>query len=151
MKCLSVSQPYADLIVQGKKTIELRTWNTKYRGEFLVHAPSKIKKDACKKLGIDETKLRTGVIIGKAEIYDVKIYDSVSELKSDHKKHFATEEFLRHKYGFLLRKPQELRIPIPYKGSLGFFNVNLGTKVKEDDIKSELFDEEHRYQWIGRH
>ena len=151
MKCLSVSQPYADLIIQGKKIIELRTWNTKYRGEFLVHAPSKIKKDACKKLGIDETKLRTGVIIGKAEIYDVKIYNSVSELKSDYKKHFATEEFLRHKYGFLLRKPRELRIPIPYKGSLGFFNVNLDAKVKENDIKSELFDEEHRYQWIGRH
>ena len=49
MKCLSVSQPYADLIVQGKKTIELRTWNTKYRGEFLVHAPDKIKKDACER------------------------------------------------------------------------------------------------------
>lgn len=151
MKCLSVSQPYADLIVQGKKTIELRTWNTKFRGEFLVHAPFKIKKDACKRLGIDETKLRTGVIIGKAEIYDVKVYNSVSELKADYKKHFATEEFLRHKYGFLLKKPKELRMPIPYKGSLGFFNVHLGTKVKENDIKSELFDEEHRYQWIGRH
>ena len=151
MKCLSVSQPYADLIVQGKKTIELRTWNTKFRGEFLVHAPFKIKKDACKRLGVDETKLRTGVIVGKAEIYDVKVYNSVSELKSDYKKHFATEEFLRHKYGFLLKKPKELRRPIPYKGSLGFFNVHLDTKVKENDIKSELFDEEHRYQWIGRH
>ena len=151
MKCLSVSQPYADLIVQGKKTIELRTWNTKYRGEFLVHAPFKIKKDACKKLGIDETELRTGVIIGKVEIYDVKMYESVSELKSDYKKHFATEEFLRHKYGFLLKNPRELKIPIPYKGSLGFFNVNLDTKVKESDIKSELFDEEWRYQFIGRH
>ena len=151
MKCLSVSQPYADLIVRGKKTIELRTWNTKFRGEFLVHAPFKIKKYACKRLGIDETKLRTGVIIGKAEIYDVKVYNSVSELKADYKKHFATEEFLRHKYGFLLKKPQELRMPIPYKGSLGFFNVSLGTKVKENDIKSELFDEEHRYQWVGRH
>ncbi|MBI3841595.1 MAG: ASCH domain-containing protein [Thaumarchaeota archaeon] len=151
MKCLSVSQPYADLIVQGKKTIELRTWNTKFRGEFLVHAPFKIKKDACKRLGIDETKLRTGVIIGKAEIYDVKVYNSVSELKADYKKHFATEEFLRHKYGFLLKIPKELRMPIPYKGSLGFFNVHLGTKVKENDIKSELFDEEHRYQWVGRH
>ena len=151
MKCLSVSQPYADLIVQGKKTIELRTWNTKYRGEFLVHAPTKIKKDACKRLGIDETKLRVGVIIGKTEIYDVKVYRSISELKADYKKHFATEEFLHHEYGFLLKKPQELRIPIPYKGSLRFFNVNLGTKVKEDDIKSELFDEEHRYQWIGHH
>ena len=151
MKCLSVSQPYADLIIQGKKTIELRTWNTKYRGEFLVHAPYKIKKDACKKLGIDKTKLRIGVIIGKAEIHDVKIYNSVSELKSDFKKHFATEKFLQHKYGFLLRKPGELRIPIPYKGSLGFFNVNLDTNVKENDIKSELFNEEHRYQWISRH
>ena len=151
MKCLSVSQPYADLIVQGKKTIELRTWNTKFRGEFLIHAPFKIKKDACKRLGIDETELRTGVIIGKAEIYDVKVYNSISELISDYKKHFATEEFLRHKYGFLLRKPQELRMPIHYKGSLGFFNANLGTKVKENDIKSELFDEEHRYQWIGKH
>ena len=151
MKCLSVSQPYADLIVQGKKTIELRTWNTKYRGEFLVHAPDKIKNDVCEKLGIDMEKIRTGVIIGKVEIYDVKIYDSMSELKSDYKKHFATEEFLHHKYGFLLKKPREVRIPIPYKGSLGFFNVNLSTKIKESDIKSELFDEEHRYQWIGRH
>ena len=151
MKCLSVSQPYADLIIQGKKTIELRTWNTKYRGEFLVHAPFKIKKDACKKLRIDETKLLTGVIIGKVEIYDVKIYNSVSELKSDFKKHFATEEFLRHRYGFLLRKPHQLRIPISYKGSLGFFDVSLGTKVKESDIESELFDEEHRYKFIGRH
>jgi len=151
MKCLSVSQPYADLIVQGKKTIELRTWNTKFRGEFLVHAPFKVKKDACKRLGIDETKLRTGVIIGKAEIFDVKVYNLVSELKADYKKHFATEEFLRHKYGFLLKKPKELLMPIPYKGSLGFFNVHLGTKVKENDIKSELFDEEHRYQWVGRH
>ena len=151
MKCLSVSQPYADLIVQGKKTIELRTWNTKYRGEFLVHAPTKIKKDVCERLGIDETKLRVGTIIGKAEIYDVKVYRTISELKADYKRHFATEEFLHHKYGFLLKKPQELRIPIPYKGSLGFFNVNLRTKVKEDDIKSELFDEEYRYQWIGHH
>lgn len=151
MKCLSVSQPYADLVIQGKKTIELRTWNTKYRGEFLVHAPFKIKKDACKKLGIDEAELLTGVIIGKVEIYDVKTYSSVSELKSDSKKHFATEEFLRHRYGFLLRKPYKLRIPIPYKGSLGFFDVSLGTKVEENDIKSELFDEEHRYQFIGRH
>jgi len=151
MKCLSVSQPFADLIVRGKKTIELRTWNTKFRGEFLVHAPLKIKKDTCKKFGIDETKLRTGVIIGKAEIYDVKTYDSIAELKMDYQKHFASEEFLHHKYGFLLKNPKELRIPIPYKGSLGFFNVKLKSTVKKNDIKFELFDEEQRYQWVGRH
>jgi len=151
MKCLSVSQPYADLIVKGKKTIELRTWNTKFRDEFLVHAPLKIKKNVCLKMGIDETKLRVGVIIGKAEIYDVKVYNSIAELKVDYKKHFASEEFLYHKYGFLLKNPKELRIPIPYKGSLGFFNVSLNSTIKKNDIKAELFDEEYRYQWVGKH
>jgi ASC-1-like (ASCH) protein len=152
MKCLSISQPYADLIISGKKTIELRTWNTKFRGEFLIHAPIKIKDNACKKLGIDKSSLRTGVIIGKAEIYDVKSYESIKDLKNDYNKHFASEEFLRHKYGFLLRKPQALRVPIPYKGRLGFFEVKMRAGLpSNNDIKSELFDEEYRYQWIGKH
>jgi hypothetical protein len=37
-KCLSLKQPYAELLISGKKTIELRSWDTKFRGEFLVHA-----------------------------------------------------------------------------------------------------------------
>ena len=151
MKCLSVSQPYADLIIQGKKTIELRTWNTKFRGEFLVHAPLKIKTRACKKLGIDEKKLETGVIIGRAELYDVKAYKTLDEVKSDYNKHLASSEFFDHRYGFLLKNPKKLRVPIPYKGSLGFFEAKLSTKANRNEIKAELFDEEHRYQWIGKH
>ena len=50
MKCLSICQPFAELIIQNKKTIELRTWNTKIRGEFLIHAPIKIRKEDYKKL-----------------------------------------------------------------------------------------------------
>ncbi len=151
MKCLSVSQPYADLIINGKKIIELRTWNTKFRGDFLIHAPMKIKKDACERLGIDASNLRTGVIIGKAEIYDVKKYHSINELKKDSDKHFASEEFFHHKYGFLLRNPIALRVPIPYKGSLGFFEAKISNKQSKNEIKSELFYEEYRYQWIGKH
>jgi ASC-1-like (ASCH) protein len=151
MKCLSVSQPYADLIINGKKTIELRTWNTKFRGEFLIHAPIKIKDEACDRLGIDKSSLRTGVIIGKVEIYDVKKYDSLEDLKKDNDKHLATEEFFRHRYGFLLKNPQALRVPIPSKGSLGLFEVKLGFGPSKNDIKSDLFDEEYRYQWIGKH
>ena len=151
MKCLSVSQPYADLIINGKKTIELRTWNTKFRGECLIHAPMRVKDEACDRLGIDKSGLRTGVIIGKVEIYDVKLYDSLEELKKDHAKHLFDEEFFRHRYGFLLRKPQALRVPITYKGSLGFFEVKSGFGPSKNDIKSDLFDEEYRYQWIGKH
>ena len=32
MKALSIRQPWAELIMQGRKTLELRTWRTNYRG-----------------------------------------------------------------------------------------------------------------------
>ena len=82
MKCLSVSQPFADLIITGKKTIELRKWNTNFRGEFLIHAPLKVRTKDCKRLKINK-KFVTGTIVGKAEIYGVKNYSSIKEIKAD--------------------------------------------------------------------
>jgi hypothetical protein len=38
MKTLSIRQPWAHLVVMGRKTIENRTWRTSYRGPLLVHA-----------------------------------------------------------------------------------------------------------------
>jgi len=150
MKCLSVSQPFADLIVKGKKTVELRSWNTNFRGEFLIHAPSKIRKEDCKRLKLS-SKLPAGAIIGKAEIYDVKKYSSKVEVKKDAKKHFASKNYYDRKYGFCLRNAKEFRVLIPYKGKLGFFDVNLKPKLKKNQIKTDLIEEEYRYQWVGHH
>lgn len=38
MKTLSIKQPYAALIAAGLKPFEIRTWQTQYRGELLIHA-----------------------------------------------------------------------------------------------------------------
>lgn len=38
MKALTIRQPWASLIATGVKTIETRSWSTKYRGLLLVHA-----------------------------------------------------------------------------------------------------------------
>jgi predicted transcriptional regulator len=152
MKCLSVSQPFASLIVQGKKTIELRCWNTNFRGEFLIHAPQKLRTEDCSRLKIDPKTLILGAIIGKAEIYDVKKYSTKEQLKSDSKKHFASKKFENSKYGFCLKNAKSFRIPIPAKGRLGFFDVHIKPKkFKKSEIISDLIDEEYRYQWIGRH
>ncbi len=45
MKCLSLKQPFAELLVSGKKTIELRKWNTKFRGKFLMHDSKNLDKE----------------------------------------------------------------------------------------------------------
>lgn len=151
MKCLSVAQPFADLIVEGKKTIELRDWNTKYRGEFLIHSPKKIRIEDCIRLGMKK-EFVIGSIIGKAELFDVKNYKNKTELRNDSKLHFAKIKFEGKKYGFLLKNAKKFRLPIPYKGQLGFFNVDLPkTNITKKDMISEIIDEEYRYQWIGHH
>ena len=151
MKCLSVSQPFADLIISGKKTIELRNWNTNFRGEFLIHSPLKIRVEDSKRLKIGK-KFVTGAIIGKAQLYDVKQYYSIKEIKSDQKFHFASKKFQNKTFGFMLKNARPLRIPIYWKGQLGFFDVNIPkTKIKNKEIVSDIIDEEYRYQWIGHH
>lgn len=124
MKALSLRQPYAELIVLGRKTIELRTWKTKHRGTFLVHA-SKYKPTVrdCEYFGLDRDKLSYGAIIGTAEILDVKEYLNSEQWHSDVKKHLAGEEYGGSTKGFILKNAERLAHPVPYKGQLQFFDV----------------------------
>lgn len=125
MKCLSLRQPYAELLVSGKKTIELRRWNTNFRGKFLIHASKNVNKERCKFLGIDHTKLYIGMIIGRAILYDVKKYDNKTHLMRDKNSHYTDPNiFDSHMYGFMVKNAQRLKHPIPYSGKLGFFEVN---------------------------
>ena len=149
MKCLSICQPFAELIIQNKKTIELRTWNTKIRGEFLVHAPIKVRKEAYEKLKIKE-KLTTGAIIGKVELWDVKKYESLKEIQIDKKKHHSSTISHDKIFGFILKNAKPFRIPIPWKGQLGFFDVDF-PKMKNDKIITDMIEEEFTYQWVGHH
>ena len=50
MKVLTIKQPWATLIMQGDKRFEFRSWQTKYRGELLIHAGKGIDKEAVKRL-----------------------------------------------------------------------------------------------------
>lgn len=130
MKCLSLKQPYADLLAFGEKTIELRKWNTKFRGEFLIHASKNIDIEACERLDIDIDKLTIGAMIGSAFLYDVKEYSNQEEFNKDKQKHFSivTKYFDGYKYGFLIRNARMFKKSIPYPGKLMFFEV-------EDSIK----------------
>ena len=116
MKALSLKQPFAELIVSGKKTIELRNWNPKFRGEFLIHASKIPDKKAMKEFGFNELPL--GKIIGKAKLIEVKKYDDEKEHKKDKNKHLANDSW--GNYGFVLENPQRIK-PINAKGMLGFW------------------------------
>lgn len=124
-KCLSLKQPYAELIVSGRKTIELRKWNTKYRSLFLIHASKTINNEACKVYNIDISSLITGAIVGSAQLQDVKVYQNKEEFITDQSKHFAVSAYSVPMYGFLLSDAKRFDKPIPLKGCLGFFDVDI--------------------------
>lgn len=126
MKCLSLKQPFADLLAFGEKTIELRKWNTKFRGEFLIHASKNIDMQSCERLDIDIDKLTIGAIIGSAFVYDVKEYSNQEDFNKDKQKHFSIiSKYLEgYKYGFLIRNGKMFKKPIIYSGKLKFFEVN---------------------------
>ncbi|MBU2053333.1 MAG: ASCH domain-containing protein [Nanoarchaeota archaeon] len=116
MKALSLKQPFAELILQDRKKIELRKWNTKFRGEFLIHASKISDKNAMKKFGF--SALPCGFIVGKAKLIDVKKYKTKKEHDKDKNLHLASTSF--GNYGFILKDAKRIK-PIPAKGKLNFW------------------------------
>ena len=120
MKALSLKQPFAELILQGKKKIDLKKWNTHFRGEFLIHASKVPDKKNMIKFGFKELPL--GFIVGKARLIAVKKYIDNKEVNKDRKLHLATSDW--GKYGFILTNVKRIK-PIPAKGQLNFWEFKL--------------------------
>lgn len=134
MKALSIRQPWAWLIVNGIKTVENRTWQTEYRGRFLVHASRQFAlseneykefRDIINK-GLEEDRrdlrmpatlgdLKTGGIVGSVDLVDcvTKCTDEYDQLWHE-EGHFA----------FLLDNPKVMSFK-PCKGKLHFFTPAL--------------------------
>lgn len=119
MKALSIRQPWAWLIIHGGKDIENRTWHTKFRGRFLVHAAQGMTSNEftqallyCYDRGLpmpDRGDMQRGGIIGSVELVD--------SLDTSDSPWYMGQK------GFLLRDPRPLPAFVPYKGRLGFFEV----------------------------
>jgi hypothetical protein len=78
---LSIKQPWAWLIVHGYKDAENRTWQTKFRGPFLVHAGKHFDRDGYEQAarmlrssrGVElppPEAFQTGGIVGMATVVD---------------------------------------------------------------------------------
>ncbi|MFH1889811.1 MAG: ASCH domain-containing protein [Nanoarchaeota archaeon] len=117
MKTLTLKQPWAELVLQGRKKIELRKWNMNFRGPFFIYSSKIPDADGMKKFGFDN--LPNGFVLGRANLVDVKKYIDGDDFLKDKKKHLATEEW--GKYGFILDDVKRIK-PISARGQLGFWD-----------------------------
>jgi len=117
MKALSLKQPWAELVLQGKKKIEIRKWNTKFRGRFLIHSSKIPDKKAMERFGLSD--LPCGFILREAELVDVKFYRNSKEFEADKQLHLASGDFGNK--GFILKNAKRIK-PIKAKGKLNFWD-----------------------------
>ena len=56
MKAFNIDQPWAELIILGRKKIELRNKRTSYRGLIAVRATKTVLIEYCEKYSVDPDK-----------------------------------------------------------------------------------------------
>ena len=113
MKCLSIRQPWACLVM-GPKDVENRSWKTDYRGPLLIHAGLKYDPQGLSRQYIYEHGLFAGRLIKGAIIGRVTLVDCVK----GHPSKWAAPDC----WNWILADPWLIK-PIPYKGRLGLFDV----------------------------
>ena len=146
MKVISLLQPWASLVVLGYKKIETRSWNTKYRGELLIHASAgkqymKLMDDPDFKQHLTplfwddpRSSFPFGAIIGKVNLVTTSIlcppyadkvgpfgiyYNDKGAAFTDQELAFG--DYSPGRYGWLLSDPVKFDEPIPAKGKLGLW------------------------------
>lgn len=127
MKVLTVKQPWATLIIQGNKRFEFRSWQTKYRGDLLIHAGKGIDKEAMKRLAkyLPE-ELPYGKILGKVKLVDcIKMSPEFKELLLKENSDIYTKSSFKENYGWQITDVEVFENPIEAKGHLSLWEYNL--------------------------
>lgn len=143
MKCISLWQPWASLIVIGAKRFETRSWSTEYRGPILIHAAKRWTREsdqlvvrepfrsALERGGCRPTwSLPLGSILGVADLVECYLCDisaligpkGISRpLPSEPELSFG--DYTQDRYAWKLENPRRFPTPIPYRGLQQIFNV----------------------------
>lgn len=111
--CLSVKDPYATMIAQGKKTIELRSRDVKFRGQIIICCSSTPQTGS------------SGHAIAVSELYDTKRAKDLTPEEWDMTGIPALgRPAYSKKVAWMLRDSKPIK-PVPVKGQLGIYRIAL--------------------------
>lgn len=118
MKALCVKQPWAKLIAEGKKTIETRTWLTKYRGPLVIVSSKTPDYDALAHFGIKKEDCLYGVAVCVSNLVDCREMNFSDETS-------ACCDVYDGAFSWFLEDVKPIA-PLSIKGQLGLFDVAVG-------------------------
>jgi ASCH domain/Protein of unknown function (DUF4241) len=110
---LTIKQPWAELIIRGRKDVENRVWRTKHRGMLAVHAGEGFDAHEPAVRGPFEH----GAIIGVVDVVACR-------------KRSGSPWGLGGQWHWVLERPRRLTQPIECKGKQGLWTVDRGIEQR---------------------
>ncbi|UVM48599.1 ASCH domain-containing protein [Pseudomonas sp. B21-015] len=123
MKALSIRQPWAWLIIHGGKDVENRSWHTKHRGRFLVHAAQGMTR--AEYANAHDFALDRGLLLTPFELpsfEELQRGGIIGSVVLANSRDTSKSPWYMGEKAFLLADPK----PLPFvrlKGRLNFFEV----------------------------
>ena len=127
MKTITIKQPWASLIIEGYKRFEFRSWQTKYRGELLIHAGKGVDKEAMKRLKkYLPNELPAGKIIGKVTLVDcIECNEKFKSMCLEENSEVYQKSQFEEKFAWELKNVVKFEETIEVKGKLSLWEYDL--------------------------
>lgn len=133
-KALSLTQPWATLVVLGEKQWETRSWRTKYRGPLAIHAAKTFPRSAWRWAETDAYYAKTlgkypirwmplGAIIGTVELVECERVEAVIDNGVISVKEYAFGDYAPGRWAWQLTNPILFDDPRPWRGALGLWDT----------------------------
>jgi hypothetical protein len=137
--CLSIRQPWAELILSKRKRVELRKWSTRHRGWTWLHTGKTVDEAACATFGI--SSVFTGGVVGVFRLRDVVSLD-IERWEAWRPAHLDAGGYMLDAFGWVIAQVARLKQPIVALGSTGLFQLESSVveKLLEEPFVGEFED-----------
>jgi hypothetical protein len=118
LRAISIQQPWAELILRGEKTIELRSWVPNYRGKLWLHTGVARNAGLERRFGLSDP-FRGGYV--GSFILEAVVPLDARRWELWRPRHLHPGVYRSGMYGLILSSPLRFPEPIAGPGKLGLF------------------------------
>jgi len=126
IKALTICNPYPEMILQGTKRVENRSWPTSFRGWLVLHA-GRSREWMADGDAQCFPNLSWGAIVGRIEIVDCLPITRIRAGAFDQHPRLYWLSGHEHTFGpwcWVIDRTQRLRTPIPANGARGLWDIH---------------------------
>lgn len=116
MKAITLWQPWASLIADGRKRIETRPRPWYYIGPVAIHAGQHVDRGACKRFGYDPDTIPRGCVVAVVDKAGCVRFPSPVAPPDDY------GDFAPGRYGYLLTNVRRVMSPVRASGKQGVWD-----------------------------